>query len=291
MKISIIIPTYNRAKLLKRAIDSVVSQNFSDWELIVVDDGSQDETSYIMSGYKDQRIIYLKEEINKGVASARNKGVMKATGEVISFLDSDDEYLPDALKIISEDVGKTDETIGMVFFQIEMYEESDEKIVYIGKRGYLPKDSNWYYFRPSFEDLLLKKNVRNDMHRTYKSDTMKKYLFDERIKDHDTIHYANVAKAGVGCLYVNKSVVRVNVGRDDHLSHGRRDPKTWEYIYSLYFKDHEAVLKKYPLQYVMMALGMGITKLKLGKPSGLMWMTKGMVVSPTNFFKYIFKKL
>ena len=93
-KVSVIIPTYNRAASLLRAINSVLGQSFKDFELIVVDDGSTDDTASIISDFSS--IIYLKQE-NKGVSSARNLGIANANGQYVAFLDSDDEWLPSKL--------------------------------------------------------------------------------------------------------------------------------------------------------------------------------------------------
>jgi glycosyltransferase involved in cell wall biosynthesis len=89
---SIILATYNRANLLDRAIQSVVNQDYEDWELIIVDDGSTDATSQVLSKYKDGKIKIFKIT-NRGVALARNFGLRFCTGEWVTFLDSDDYYL------------------------------------------------------------------------------------------------------------------------------------------------------------------------------------------------------
>lgn len=86
---SIIIPSYNRAHILPHAIVSVLNQTYSDWELIIVDDGSTDATQDVVQNYNDFRIDYVRKE-NGGVCSARNLGVHSAKGEYIVFLDSDD---------------------------------------------------------------------------------------------------------------------------------------------------------------------------------------------------------
>ena len=93
--VSVIIPTYNRGWALKKAIDSVLAQDFTDFELIVVNDGSTDNTQEILSSYKED-IIVLKQN-NKGVSSARNRGIASASGRFIAFLDSDDLWLPQKL--------------------------------------------------------------------------------------------------------------------------------------------------------------------------------------------------
>ena len=94
-KVSVIIPTYNRGWILGEAIDSVLSQKFSDYELIVVDDGSTDDTRIILDSY-GQDIIVLRQP-NQGVSAARNRGVAESCAQLISFLDSDDLWLPQKL--------------------------------------------------------------------------------------------------------------------------------------------------------------------------------------------------
>jgi glycosyltransferase involved in cell wall biosynthesis len=91
MKVSIVIPTYNRASTLQRAIDSCIAQDYPDIEIIVVDDGSTDDTEEIIRTKYKSQVIYYKQE-NAGVCTARNIGKSLASGEIISFLDSDDEF-------------------------------------------------------------------------------------------------------------------------------------------------------------------------------------------------------
>ena len=90
--VSVIIPTYNRGWILQEAIDSVLEQDFHDYELIVVDDGSVDNTPTILKAYKNE--ITVLRQANQGVSAARNSGIKAATGRLISFLDSDDLWLP-----------------------------------------------------------------------------------------------------------------------------------------------------------------------------------------------------
>lgn len=91
MLVSIIIPTYNRASLITRAVSSIIKQSYINWELIIVDDGSTDNTEAELQKYLyDNRIKYVKKE-NTGATATRNFGVDKANGEIITFLDSDDE--------------------------------------------------------------------------------------------------------------------------------------------------------------------------------------------------------
>lgn len=96
---SIVIPTYNRAHTIRRPIDSIIAQTFIDWELIIVDDGSTDETKEIVLSYHDERIKYVWQE-NKKESAARNHGISLAKGEWICFQDSDDEYLTNHLDVL-----------------------------------------------------------------------------------------------------------------------------------------------------------------------------------------------
>lgn len=96
--VSVILPTYNRAHLIDRAIRSVLNQTYQDFELIVVDDCSTDNTKEVVKSFKDERITYIKHEKNKGAAAARNTGIKAAKGEYIAFQDSDDDWFPEKLK-------------------------------------------------------------------------------------------------------------------------------------------------------------------------------------------------
>jgi glycosyltransferase involved in cell wall biosynthesis len=96
--VSIILPTYNRLELLKEAIDSVLKQTYTNLELIVIDDGSSDETRSYVENHLDKRIRFISQE-NMGRSSARNAGFLECKGELISFIDSDDLYLPNKIEI------------------------------------------------------------------------------------------------------------------------------------------------------------------------------------------------
>jgi glycosyltransferase involved in cell wall biosynthesis len=93
MLVSVIIPTYNRAKTIERAVNSVLAQTWKKTEVIVVDDGSTDQTDEILKAFGDK--IHVICQQNRGPGAARNAGIQEAKGEIISFLDSDDEWLPD----------------------------------------------------------------------------------------------------------------------------------------------------------------------------------------------------
>lgn len=97
-EISVILCTYNREKYLSKCIDSVINQTFKNWELVVVDDGSQDDTFSIVNPYleKHKNIRYLKHQ-NRKLAYAKNVGIQASFGKYITFIDSDDTYAPEHL--------------------------------------------------------------------------------------------------------------------------------------------------------------------------------------------------
>jgi hypothetical protein len=96
--VSVIIPTYNRVDILPRAVESVLDQQYADFELLVVDDGSTDGTVSMLESYDDPRLRVISHETNEGASAARNTGIRRANGEFVAFLDSDDEWHPEKLQ-------------------------------------------------------------------------------------------------------------------------------------------------------------------------------------------------
>jgi glycosyltransferase involved in cell wall biosynthesis len=97
--VSILLCTYNRADLLSRAVDSVLNQSYSAWELIIVDDGSTDETASVIERYReaDERIRSVRHE-NQGLPKSRNLAIENARGAYLALIDDDDEYSPDHIE-------------------------------------------------------------------------------------------------------------------------------------------------------------------------------------------------
>ena len=110
--ISVVLPTYNRALDLKKAIDSVLIQTYPHFELIVVDDGSSDETMQMMETIKDERILFIRQQVNKGAAASRNTGIRASKGKYVAFLDSDDTWHPDKLEKQYQLLSKSESSVG-----------------------------------------------------------------------------------------------------------------------------------------------------------------------------------
>ena len=126
--VSIIMPSYNTAKYIEESIQSVLNQTYKNWELIIVDDCSTDNTDEIVSQFNDKRIIYLKNEQNSGAAISRNRALREAKGKWIAFLDSDDLWLPEKLERQIQFMIDND-----CYFSYTRYTEIDEKSKENGK--------------------------------------------------------------------------------------------------------------------------------------------------------------
>lgn len=96
-RVSVILPVFNRAATIRRCVDSVRAQTLADWELVVVDDASSDESAAIITSDGDARIRLLRHERNRGAAAARNTAMREAHGEYVAWIDSDDEWMPEKL--------------------------------------------------------------------------------------------------------------------------------------------------------------------------------------------------
>ena len=135
--ISVIIPSYNHGKYIQRCIDSVVNQTFKDWELIIIDDGSKDQSNNIIASYADERINHIMQE-NMGAHNAINKGLSFATGEYLTILNSDDEFHPHRFEI-SMNVFENNADIDFISTWINIVdEESKIKAVKEGWRNMHP---------------------------------------------------------------------------------------------------------------------------------------------------------
>lgn len=112
--VSVIMPTYNHARYIAEAVESVLSQSYKNFELIIIDNYSTDNTAEIVASYKDNRIKYLKFRNNGIIAASRNHGIKNSSGKYIAFLDSDDIWLPEKLEL-QISLMESNEEIGMSY--------------------------------------------------------------------------------------------------------------------------------------------------------------------------------
>lgn len=159
--ISVSLPTYNRALVLRNSIESILNQTFTDFELIVVDDGSTDGTKSFIDSFRDSRIRYIRHQTNKGLYPSRNTGVKHSVGTYLAFQDSDDEWHPKKLEEEVALIQGTPETICGVFSQIE-------KIYFSGAKALVPPTD--YMHRNN----MLKTILRGDFYITMQALLLKK---------------------------------------------------------------------------------------------------------------------
>jgi len=126
--ISIITPVYNTGEYLERCLLSIINQSFADFEVVMVDDGSTDNSAEIIRDFlqKDNRIKYYYQE-NQGPGAARNLGVVKALGEYITFVDSDDTIDPDLLEKVMNRIKQDDPDL--LYYEYKIYSEDGQKVL------------------------------------------------------------------------------------------------------------------------------------------------------------------
>jgi glycosyltransferase involved in cell wall biosynthesis len=129
LKVSVIIPTFNRRTILSRAINSVLAQTFIDFEVIICDDASSDGTSDLVNTYikENSQIRLLTLPFNQGAGAARNSGMLAAQGEYIAFLDSDDEWRPEKLDLQVQSMDKEPSDVGVCFCGATIFKDGDTK--------------------------------------------------------------------------------------------------------------------------------------------------------------------
>lgn len=123
--VSIIMPSYNTAQYIEKTIESVMEQTYTNWELIIVDDCSSDNTEKIVKGIKDERIKFFKNERNSGAAISRNRALQLARGRWIAFLDSDDIWVPEKLE--KQIAFMEDNNIAFSYTNYEIIDESGKE--------------------------------------------------------------------------------------------------------------------------------------------------------------------
>jgi len=229
-RVSIIMPTYNRASLIGRAIGSVLDQTFSDWELVIVDDCSTDDTESRVAAFGDPRIRYVRQKKNGGVSAARNAGILNASpSEFIAFIDDDDEWMAEK---ISE--------------QIEVFDRGDPSLGAVGcgridheggqVETFLPKHRGWI-----FEDVLARRarGYSAPLLLVRRFPGMPDFLFDESFPCLEDAEYVLRIARQFKFDFVPKALIRVY--RDDG------GPHVWNPENSL--KGYRLFLAKYEKEF------------------------------------------
>ena len=141
-RVSVILPTYNRAHVLLRAVQSIVGQTYQDFELLIIDDGSTDTTADVVREINDSRVTYIRKAVNTGRSAARNTGLKIASGEYIAFQDSDDESHPTRLEKEVDVLDSAGQNIGIVYTDMQRKCRGGE--TYVIKSPHFNSDSKLY---------------------------------------------------------------------------------------------------------------------------------------------------
>ncbi|CAM8378421.1 COG1216 Predicted glycosyltransferases [Candidatus Methylopumilus universalis] len=209
--VSIIIPTYNHAKYLSKAINSVLAQSYLNWEMIIVDNYSTDNTENIVKKIFDRRITYIKVNNNGVIALSRNAGIQIAKGEWIAFLDSDDWWTPDKLKVC---MNLASESVGIIYHTMKI--ERKQASFFI--RNSL---NSWQLKKPVINDLLIRGNPIANSSVIIRSDLIKTIgKIDENVEmiaAEDFNTWLRVAEITDQFLYIPKKLGYYLLHNDDSI--------------------------------------------------------------------------
>lgn len=199
-KVSVIIPTYNRAHLIQKSIRSVLNQTYKNLELIIVDD-STDDTEIKVKEIKDERLIYIKNQQRMGVSKARNMAIEISTGELIAFQDSDDEWYPDKLEKQVNLLMNSSPDTAAVYCGMEIIDASTNKkldvvVPEIDFRKSFTQDG--LLQTPATQTVVIKKSVLNEVG-----------YFDERLKAAEDTELAVRVSKNYKYAFVNEPLIKV----------------------------------------------------------------------------------
>lgn len=200
-KVSVVIPTHDRPELLKKAVQSVLSQTYQDFEIIVIDDGIKNRAEDVIKNFNESRIKYIQHDSEKGGSVSRNTGIKASSGQYIAFLDDDDQWVPNKLEKQMEVFEKTGPDVGFCFSAVTNIYTDHQEISRVpeGIADYFQVTlANFKGFLTV--TLIVKKEVFDRVG-----------YFDESLPSHQDIDLAiRIAKSFKG-LGINEPLVDVNM--------------------------------------------------------------------------------
>lgn len=204
--ISVIVPVYNAEQHLSQTIRSIINQTYSSFELILINDGSTDDSSAVIKDWakKDNRIVYLHHE-NKGPSATRNKGLLSATGDYILFVDADDDLAPQAFEHMLEEISDSD----LLIFGYQNHYQNNQK-----KDAQIIPELNGIYdtetFISFFGQMFNKNLIHYVWNKLYKRSMLSGCSFDENVKVGEDLLFN---------LEVMNLVSRVSISRKSYYTH------------------------------------------------------------------------
>jgi len=272
-KVSVVIPTRNRADMLYRAIRSVLEQSYGDFEVIVVSDASEDNTEEVVMSFDDSRIHYIRHEEAKGASAARNTAMRVAKGEYIAFLDDDDEWMPNKLEVQVPVIENSDAEVGLVYGWMEYFE--GEKSV--GVRS--PKLRG-----DVFVEMLDKQAIGGCPTIIIKREAVDRIgYFDESLpRGNDGDYWRRICQY-YHVDYIAQVLARVHIGHNDRISaKTRKGIKNSINSKQTRLRRFADAFKKHPEVHCRFLLQIAILYLKLFKPlQSLKWFYKSQKTAPT----------
>jgi glycosyltransferase involved in cell wall biosynthesis len=207
--VSVIIPVYNRTDLLPRAIKSVLTQTYTNLEIVVIDDGSTEDIKGVLDKFDDVRIHYIRHEANRGVAAARNTGIRFAHGEYVAFLDSDDEWFERKIERQLSDLIQRGDNYQISYHAVDAYDDADSKVVL--RSTFRAEGNILQYALEACRITLIRMLMKKD-------DVSRIGGFDERFRNNEDweflIRLSECYKFG----YLDEMLARVHMHEGDRLS-------------------------------------------------------------------------
>jgi glycosyltransferase involved in cell wall biosynthesis len=195
---SIIIPTYNRGSLISKAINSVLEQRFLDWELIIIDDASTDNTQNVLRTFTDSRIQIYKNEKNLERSMSRNLGVLRSKGKYICFLDSDDYYLNNHLEVMHQFICEKKESVALFHSNIEVKD--------LQKGGETRLLTYNYFSDTNYVEAVFTKHIQPNAVAIH-SEIFKKFRFDETMNINEDVYLFAQIASSFPVIHLNKVTV------------------------------------------------------------------------------------
>jgi glycosyltransferase involved in cell wall biosynthesis len=201
---SVVIPAYNRPQLLLRALNSVLSQSFTNYEIIVIDDHSPEDLTPIIEKCKVKALTYVRLEKNTGGGGARNAGINHSKGLYISFLDSDDYWYPEKLQETYNAIVKNKE-VDCIISGIDIIKKDGTHTIHLPgaeKSGI-------------FESILFKKNIIQTSALTLNKKITQKIMFSENLKKHQDLDlYIRLDNSGIKPHYIKTALVAWDISHE-----------------------------------------------------------------------------